>query len=316
VAYRHEFLKAVVFFLTVMPLVDCGLVNLVPDACNFDFNLRDNMLHMAKSRSAGIAFDPRTDLRLEKLMREDIQRSLISLPQDIVLSQILKASPARDGSHEAKVLRGIEQLKERDPLVVLQENTLAGAKNGHLSVMRLAPNFEMTMYLAQATGSAIVTDSFFRWNEIKRAIHRRVPRPGTAAVTLADSINGSRFAFPQIVSDIVKLASDKTFAFYPALMRDTFKYLSKLGDRGAKPNYEKHLAARFAQTYARVQSAIKKAHIPAEQARMLCAFPVGGVQDNTVNRLLLMSSSERHLQNVPMAFLIEGPAFRAGCKPD
>ena len=77
-------------------------------------------------------------------------------------------------------------------------------------------------------------------------------------MTLADSINSSTFAFPQIVSDIAKLASDQTFAAYPALMRDTFKYLSKLGDRGAKPNYEKHLAARFAQTHASVQSAIKR----------------------------------------------------------
>jgi hypothetical protein len=39
---------------------------------------------------------------------------------------------------------------------------------------------------------------------------------------------------------------------------------------------------------------------------MSCIFPPGGIQDNTVNRLLLMSSSERHLSNVPMAFFI-GP---------
>ncbi len=47
-----------------------------------------------------------------------------------------------------------------------------------------------------------------------------------------------------------------------------------------------------------------------EQARMLCAFPLGGVQDNTVNRLLLMSNSERHLPSVPMAFFIKGQAPR------
>ena len=41
----------------------------------------------------------------------------------------------------------------------------------------------------------------------------------------------------------------------------------------------------------------------------------GGIQDNTVNRLLLMSSSERHLSDVPMAFFIE-PAdeFLVGAK--
>jgi hypothetical protein len=43
---------------------------------------------------------------------------------------------------------------------------------------------------------------------------------------------------------------------------------------------------------------------------MFCAFPVGGIQENTVNRLLLMSSSERHLPNVPMAFFINGQASR------
>jgi hypothetical protein len=40
---------------------------------------------------------------------------------------------------------------------------------------------------------------------------------------------------------------------------------------------------------------------------MLCAFPLGGVQDNTVNRLLLMSNAERHLPSVPMAFFIKAP---------
>ena len=35
-AYRHEFLKSVLFFLTVMPLVERGLVNLIPDPCDFD----------------------------------------------------------------------------------------------------------------------------------------------------------------------------------------------------------------------------------------------------------------------------------------
>jgi len=83
-AYRHEFLKAVVFFLTVMPLVDCGLVNLVPDLCNFNFHLRDQMWHMARSRSDGVKYAPADDPRLEKLAKEDAQRAFLSLPQEII----------------------------------------------------------------------------------------------------------------------------------------------------------------------------------------------------------------------------------------
>src|SRR5450631_2354588 len=46
-AYRQEFLKTVMLFLTVMPLVEAGLVNLIPDPCDFDIHLRDQMRHMA-----------------------------------------------------------------------------------------------------------------------------------------------------------------------------------------------------------------------------------------------------------------------------
>jgi hypothetical protein len=123
--------------------------------------------------------------------------------------------------------------------------------------------------------------------------------------TLARNIERSEFAFLQNVTDIVTFAFDKTFAAYPALIRDIFKYLSKLSDHGPKPNREAQLSGRFAKAHALVQTAIRKARIPAKKARISCASPSGGIQDNTVNGLLLMSSSEKHLAGVPMAFFIE-----------
>jgi hypothetical protein len=89
------------------------------------------------------------------------------------------------------------------------------------------------------------------------------------------------------------------------LIGDIFKYLSNLSDRGSKPNREAHLTSRFTKVHAPVQATIRKARIPVKKARISCLFPSGGIQDNTVNRLLLMSSSEGHLSSVPMAFFIE-----------
>jgi hypothetical protein len=289
-----------------MPLIELGLVNLIPDPCNFDVHLRDQMLHMAKSRSAGMQIDRRKEPRMEQLMKQDFQRGIMSLPRDTLRSQLMKAVPSLDEVREDEALRYIEQLKERDPLAVLQEDSLAGGeKGGQLNMMKLAPNFEMAMYLAQATGACIVTDSFFRWTEIKRAIRERAGTPYPNLATLARNIESSEFAFPQNVTDIAAFAFDKTFAAYSTLMQDTFKYLSNLGDRGPKPNREAQLTSRFAKAHAPVQTAIKKARIPTKEARISCVFPSGGIQDNSVNRLLLMSSSERHLPSVPMAFFIE-----------
>lgn len=310
-AYRQEFLKTVLFFLTVSPLVECGLVNLIPDPCDFDAHLRNQTLHMARSRSAGIERSLYKDARVEELMKQDVQRSLMSLPRDVLRSQLLKVLPEPDEANLENSLRGIEQLREHDPLSVLQADSFGGGEErGLFNVLKLAPNFEMAMYLAQATGACIVTDSPARWQEVRRAIYRPARSSETGLSALAHSIKGSIFAFPQNVADIYTLASDKAFAGYPALMRDVLKYLSRLDDRGRKPNLEEHLTSRFARTHSPTQAAIKKARITAKEARISCIFPRGGIQDNTVNRLLLMSSSEKHLSCVPMAFFIEGQASR------
>jgi hypothetical protein len=117
--------------------------------------------------------------------------------------------------------------------------------------------------------------------------------PGLA--TLVADIERSKFAFPQNVTDVLAAAMNKTGAGYPDLLRDPFKYLSNLEERGAKPNREAQFVGRFAKAHAAAQDDFKKSGMPIKEGRISCVFPPGGIQDNTVNRLLLMSSSARHL---------------------
>jgi hypothetical protein len=93
-------------------------------------------------------------------------------------------------------------------------------------------------------------------------------------------------------------------------MRDTFQYLVRVAERGAKPNREAHLAARFTNAHRAGQAVLRKSGASCVSGRIACAFPAGGIQDHTVNRLLLMSSSEHHLPNVPMAFFVSNPSDR------
>ncbi len=85
-------------------------------------------------------------------------------------------------------------------------------------------------------------------------------------------------------------------------MRDTYKYLTRYAERGAKPNVEQNLAARFARAHIGIEKHFGTKKIWANPGRIQCIFPAGGIQDNNVNRLLLMSSSEDHLPSIPMAF--------------
>ena len=211
-----------------------------------------------------------------------------------------------DESELEVVLQGAEQLKLNDPLADLRvEGLVAGDSDGQLNLMKLSPNFEITMYLAQLTGSCIVTDSMPRWSEIMAAIPRDFTGTQSGLSAFAHTLEHSEFAFLQDPSHVIELSSDKAIVKYQELMRQALRYLSNLGARGPKPNFEANLNSHLARIHTSAQSKIKHASVPVNVGRISCAFPNGGIQDNTVNRLLLMSSSERHSQNVPMAFFIK-----------
>lgn len=312
--YRQEFLKSALFFLTLIPLVYSGAVNLVPDICNFDLHLRDQMHRMAQRRMAGVHVDPKKDPRLKEVMWEDTKRSMMAFSPETLKSMIRQSDPDLDEEGMKKALAAIEYLKKRDPLAVLQEEEEAesevddGERRGSFHLHKVVPNFELAMYLAQATGSCIITDNRHRWEELVRTIRWRPGQPRLALQALSQVIGTSEFLMPEEANDVLKFAADARFAGYPGLMREAYRYAGHVAERGAKANFEASIASRFSRFHTSVQSAIGKSGAPVLRGRLRAAFAWGGFQHNTVNRLLLMSSSERHLPSVPMAFFFEPPA--------
>ena len=115
-------------------------------------------------------------------------------------------SPDLDEKALKALLDGFDVLREQDPLAVLQEGSLDGGKGGgQLTPFKMAPNFEITMYLAQATGSCIVTDSAFRWRELVTAAARGTQ--GAPPLTkLRASIEQADLVVPRNVQEITELA--------------------------------------------------------------------------------------------------------------
>ena len=196
-------------------------------------------------------------------------------------------------------------MKEEDPLAALQDGILEGGESGgQMRLMQMSPNFDIAMYLAQATGASIVTDSAFRWQEILRAARPRAEAPQARLRRLAANISDAVFLFPDDADRIVGLARDGVLGAYPKLFAEVFRYLGSVALRGPKPNFEEGLAARFARAHASAQTALQRRGEPGNEGRVSCLFPPTGIQDNSINRLLLMSSSEHHISMVPIAFFI------------
>lgn len=301
--YRGEALKTLMTFLQLMPLVEAGLVTLIPDPCDFDFHLRDQMMAMAEVRSRTIKFGPSDDPRLEAVMQEDMRRMMLNMPKEVLAKQMLKIAGDTEPLGVDTLIGLIEQMKVDDMLSILQDDPLMDG--GQFEVMKMAPNFEMAMYLAQATGAQILTDSPFRWRELQAVLARRHLGTAPALIPLQREIASTPVEFPVGHQAIFRVFDDPSFRGMESLLRAAFAYTAARTAYNVKPNFEAQLAARFRRQRDSTKSLIARAKVPAVAAQIKTEFRFGGFQDNTINRLLLMSSSEHHLHSVPMATLIE-----------
>ena len=261
---------------------------------------------MAEQRAGGIQITLRGEPRLRHLVRVDEMRDLLMWPAEAQERRLRKSFPELDDAGVAEMRAEIDRLKEEDPLTALQDNIFGGGEEGgQMRLMQMVPNFEMAMYIAQATGASIVTDSAYRWQEITRAARPRANAPPARLRELAAEIADAEFLFPYDSDRVVRLARERTLDVYPRLFGDVFHYLANVAERGTKPNFEKGLLAKFAKSHAAAQRTLGKRGEASNEARISCVFAPTGIQDNTINRLLLMSSSEHHLPMVPAAFYIQ-----------
>jgi hypothetical protein len=229
----------------------------------------------------------------------------MSMPESGMRAQLRKMSTELTDAEVADILAYMRKVRDEDPLAAVHEGLLDG-KGGQLNLWKMAPNFEMALYIAQATGASIVTDSPHRWREMQLAVARQGGGEPIHIPGFAKAASATPMGFVNGVEDFFKVAGTHAFEGYPPLMRDAFRYLTEVGERGIKPNWEAGLAARLKRLHRDSQSRLRREVSSFSMARMHGLFPAGGIQDNTVNRLLVMSSSEHHLPSVPMAFYIEG----------
>lgn len=303
--YRDEFLKAVVFFMNVMPFVDIGLINLIPDPCDFDLHLRQQMMAMARLRSATAELNPDDEPDVRDLLMADLRRSLEGImPRSALERDLAQFMPGAGHDEVEHALRYIEDSRKIDPLASLTGGNESSGTAGQFHMARMGPNFEMALYIAQATGAHIVTDSTHRWKELQRASGTVILGAPPLLTELSSSIDQSEFAVPFRFEDVAHAVGQDTSQGYHGVFRDASAYISKVtfGGKPRLPNFETRLGARFTRTHAAAQASIRKSGIPVNRGRLTGLFPVNGIQDNTVNRLLLMSASENHLPSVPMAF--------------
>lgn len=300
--HKYQVLKNILFFLYLEPFIRLGIVNFIPDPCMFDNHLHRNLLSMAQNRRDDTPINKEEADRMMDLGRDDFARTMRGLSKEQLSKQISQSSPKLSQEEIDDVVQYMKNLNEDDPLSLLQDDLYA--HGGQLIMSSMSPNFEMALFTAQATGSAILTDSRTRWEEIITAQSRN---NGIASYPFNDVSN-------LIASKYFILSADPQRSFNHALhnnyglLRKLFKEIlnaAKSGNNNINPALINRYKSDFQKAFDSVMKRIDRNEEYLFRGKLNFLIPNGGFVNNNVQRLLLISGSQHHVNNVPMTIFLE-----------
>jgi len=167
--YRDDTIKNLFFLFLIIPWIEVGLINLFPDPWNFNYALMKTVMDAAEKRKNTITFDEKSFKQMEDLFFEDYKRTIFTLPDENLKNFIRHTSKNLSEEEISKLIEYTKRMNAKDPFVDLNPGK-PGKESSQMLILRTTPNMEMTMFLAQATGSMIITDNSFRWSEICSSI--------------------------------------------------------------------------------------------------------------------------------------------------
>ncbi len=292
-SYKYQALKDFLFMLTIEPYIYSGLVNLFPDPCCFDNNLHREMLEMATSRKGKLISHSDSELHIH-LMTEDLLNATYMEPWDTRKRMLLNEFSHLTEKQAEEVIGDLDEKAKIDPLMPLQK--LIVGKGGQFMPCSLAPNYEMGLFLAQATGSVIVTDSESRWLEFQSAQHRNQGITSYPWKSIYDSMSLTPLNF-QVAAPLQKSQLPNYVTY-----RDWLKSVNELvtlNDKGAGS-----IAAKKEQAQD-IEKKILSGEIGVgSTAKIKVLAPEGGIYDKNVTRLLLKSNCQRYLDKATSVYYV------------
>jgi len=260
------------------------------------------MMTMAEGRRGSQLIDKKEKDRFMKMAEEDFARTMRILPREQQIQQIRKAMPEISDDELEGMLEYMKQLNEQDPLALLQEDVFADG--GQLMISSMAPNFEMALFIAQATGSIVVTDSETRWQELRTA---QSSESGITAYPWDDYrkvIEEPEYFFSAMPEVSFENRMNGNFGG----VRNSFRELFLMTQGNNCPSEALRLERFQSQFIKGHQNAMKGFDTDSQttfKAKMNILTPRGGMTSNNVQRLLLKSGSQNHLSCTPMAIFID-----------
>ncbi|MGT1844005.1 DUF4238 domain-containing protein [Enterobacter hormaechei subsp. xiangfangensis] len=284
--FKYQALKEFLFMLELEPFIDKGLVNIIPDPTEFDIQLKLEMMRMVKKRRHKQVVYNGDEFQYHcSLIIQDVLNSSVGLPREAKVNYIAQQMSIDFKEAELR-FDDFEKVSENSPLMMLQDTTVQGS--GQVMFNKMEPNYELSLFIAQVTGSVVVTDSFARWEQLMSAQHRE--------------LGMISFPWGEMLLDLNKLPIDAAYmeSFCKsqgvfANIRNLIRSLVRMLDA---QDYDVQHLSNAKKTINEVMAGVDQSRESLIMRGLKISCPKYGFHDDNVQRLLLSSSCLKYKRYV------------------
>jgi hypothetical protein len=301
-SYLTQTLKNLFFFFQLFPLIESGRVNLFPDPSSVDPFLQHEVMKLSQQRSKSMRISELDTEILERLQEEDFQQTLSMFPKASLERMVRQANLNAPEEFVQYYLKHLEQLRKENPLVLLRDDVFTGVEDERqLQSFQMAPNFELMLMIAQATGAIIVTDSHHRWEELQSACHRDAGVVRSHAPHVIEHISEKPLPICEDVMSVDAMLVDGKLQRHRKWVKRLDVGLSKEGTRIP----ENALIQDYDRSTSDVEQEFGDYMIKGVATRFQYIAPVGGMYHNNVRRLMIRSGIDDRPDRISLAVLMD-----------
>lgn len=310
-SFKAQTLKNAFLLLMLEPFIRLGIVHLVPDPGDFNFDFQRAILKMARERAGDEELDDCDLETLGKFGREDYMRAIRALPAESLRRIIANSAPQTSEAEIDGIVEYLKRQHEDDPFAVLQP---IPQKGGSFQIMK-SFNLELGLFVAQLTGSVLYTDLQFHWRHIhqSRDITGRLVEskswPHFAPVV--DRVRGISFLLSTDLEALVRTRADRRLEDVRSNLGNVVR-LARLGDLASR-NEIKDVVGAFHRTRKNIRrewmSGNEHDERPLFVGKVELSIPNPGIERTTVNRMLVTFAPGRQVTPVPMVMKFDATAL-------
>ena len=168
--YRTQTLKNVNFWLSLLPWIESGLIEIIRTPADFDHRLNwESMKRQRKKFEETAELKKASELSIEEFKKRHMEKQahtllLLSAPDSYIEELIKKLGLEKDGYTAKDFLKYVNKQRESDPNFL---EPVGPGSDGQMHIMSTGASYDIAQLTSSITRSYLVTDIYVKWREIE-----------------------------------------------------------------------------------------------------------------------------------------------------